>query len=66
MQRDQVVGDGHDVVGASGRHEPVPHPEPGAALGRVDASDGHGGRRRQARVAAWSGTSWNRSRGGRW
>jgi hypothetical protein len=44
----------------------VPHPEPGAALGRVDAADGHGRRRRQVRAAAWSGTSWNRSRGGRW
>ena len=44
MQRDQVVGDRHDVVGASEQHEPVPHPEPGAALGRVDAADGHGRR----------------------
>ena len=32
----------------------------------IDAVDGHGRRRRQVRVAAWSGTSWNRSRGGRW
>ena len=42
MQRDQVVGDGHDVVRAPGRHEPVPRGEPGAALGDVDVTCGHG------------------------
>ena len=42
VQRDEVVGDRDDVVRAPGRHEPVPHREPGAALGGVDAAGGHG------------------------
>jgi len=39
VQRDQIVGDGDDVVGAGVRRQPVPEGQPGPALGIADVPD---------------------------
>jgi hypothetical protein len=42
VQRNEVVGDGDDVVGAGGGGEVVARREAGAALVGPDAAGGHG------------------------